>query len=134
MRIGNRANEGRAEMTVTLYLPDGRVLFTFGRPQIDHNDAFDAGRLRFEVLEPTQTLRTVYEGKRARAATTRSAMADPEQGLRREPRSDASPSTSSTTQWARCTAAPPSSRRESSAPADQQFAKAHYEQHMRVKR
>ena len=26
IRLGNRANEGRAEMTVTLYLPDGRVL------------------------------------------------------------------------------------------------------------
>ncbi len=31
VRLGNRANEGRAEMTVTLYLPDGRVLFGFER-------------------------------------------------------------------------------------------------------
>ena len=28
VRIGNRANEGHAEMTVTLYLPDGRVLLS----------------------------------------------------------------------------------------------------------
>ena len=28
VRLGNRANEGQAEMTVTLYLPDGRVLYT----------------------------------------------------------------------------------------------------------
>jgi len=53
VRLGNRANEGRAEMTTTLYLPDGRVLFTFGRPQISHNDAFDAGGMRFDVEEPT---------------------------------------------------------------------------------
>ena len=54
VRLGNRANEGRAEMTATLYLPDGRVLFTFARPQISHNDAFDAGGMRFDVEEPTQ--------------------------------------------------------------------------------
>jgi len=51
VRLGNRANEGQAEMTVTLYLPDGRVLFMFKRPDIDGNDAFDAGGLRFEVIE-----------------------------------------------------------------------------------
>mgnify|MGYP000314301725 FL=1 len=60
IRLGNRANEGQAEMTVTLYLPDGRVLFMFKRPEIKDNDNFDAGGCRFEVLEPTQTLRTVY--------------------------------------------------------------------------
>ena len=50
IRLGNRANEGQAEMTVCLYLADGRVLFSFKRAQISHNDAFDAGGLRFEVL------------------------------------------------------------------------------------
>ncbi len=43
IRIGNRPNEGRAEVTVTLYLPDGRVLFTFNRAAIEHNESFDAG-------------------------------------------------------------------------------------------
>ena len=33
-RCGNRANEGYAEMTVCLYLPDGRVGFMFKRPEI----------------------------------------------------------------------------------------------------
>ena len=42
-RLGNRANEGYAEMTTCLYLPDGRVAFMFDRPRIEHNDAFDAG-------------------------------------------------------------------------------------------
>ena len=66
-RIGNRANEGNAERTVCLYLPDGRVLFSFGRPKIANNDAFDAAGLRFEVEEPTQRHRTSFEGTAARA-------------------------------------------------------------------
>ena len=41
-RLANRANEGRGEMTVCLYLPDGRVGFMFQRPEVRDNDAFDA--------------------------------------------------------------------------------------------
>jgi len=52
LRLGNRANEGYAELTTCLYLPDGRVAFTFHRPEISTNDAFDAGGMRFEVTEP----------------------------------------------------------------------------------
>ena len=37
-RIGNRANEGYAEMTVCLYLPDGRVAFMFGWAVSPEND------------------------------------------------------------------------------------------------
>ena len=44
-RLGNRVNEGYAEMSVCIYLPDGRVGFMFGRPHIDTNDAMDAGIL-----------------------------------------------------------------------------------------
>ena len=32
-RIGNRPNEGYAEISVCLYLPDGRVGFMFGAPE-----------------------------------------------------------------------------------------------------
>ena len=35
VRIGNRPNEGHAEMSCCVYLPDGRVGFMFGRPKID---------------------------------------------------------------------------------------------------
>ena len=45
VRMGNRPNEGYAEMTVCLYLPDGRVGFMFKRPHIDGHDAHDAGGL-----------------------------------------------------------------------------------------
>jgi len=63
LRLGNRANEGYAEMTTCLYLPDGRVAFTYHRPKITTNDAFDAGGMRFEVLEPFERLRASYHGK-----------------------------------------------------------------------
>jgi len=62
-RCGNRANEGYAEMTVCVYLPDGRVAFMYKRPEISHNDAFDAGGIRFDVIEPFERLDVSYTGK-----------------------------------------------------------------------
>ncbi len=62
-RCGNRANEGYAEMTVCLYLPGGRVAFMYKRPEIDNNDAFDAGGITFDVLEPFKRLDVSYSGK-----------------------------------------------------------------------
>jgi hypothetical protein len=67
-RLGNRANEGRGEMTVCLYLPDGDgrpggpVAFMFQRPAVHTNDAFDAAGLRFDVVTPFEELRVRYEG------------------------------------------------------------------------
>ena len=63
LRLGNRANEGHAELTTCLYLPDGRVAFVYKRPEISNNDAFDAGGTKFEVVEPFKELRTTYTGK-----------------------------------------------------------------------
>jgi hypothetical protein len=63
LRMGNRPNEGYAEMTVCLYLPDGRVGFNFKRPHIDGHTAHDAGGLRFEVVAPYEKHRITYEGK-----------------------------------------------------------------------
>ena len=48
MRIGNRVNEGHAEMQVCLYLPDGRIACQFLRPDIARNDGFAAGGLRYD--------------------------------------------------------------------------------------
>ena len=52
MRLGNRVNEGYAELSVCLYLPDGRIACQFQRPSINSNDRFDAGGLSYEVIEP----------------------------------------------------------------------------------
>ncbi len=62
-RLGNRANEGTGEMTVCLYLPDGRVGFMFKRPEVTSNDAFDAAGMRFTVVEPFEELTVAYDGK-----------------------------------------------------------------------
>ena len=62
-RLGNRANEGKGEMTVCIYLPGGRVGFMFRRPEVLTNDAFDAAGLRFEVITPFEELRVSYSGK-----------------------------------------------------------------------
>jgi len=68
-RIGNRANEGYAEMTVCIYLPPDeahpkrRVGFMFKRPHIDNNDAFDAGGLTWTMVTPFEELKIDYTGK-----------------------------------------------------------------------
>ncbi len=63
VRLGNRVNEGRAEKSVCLYLPDGRVGFIYDRPHITSNDTHDAGGLRFEVVEPFVTHRIEFDGR-----------------------------------------------------------------------
>jgi len=62
-RLGNRPNEGYAEMTCCLYLPDGRIGFMYGKPKIENNDFFKAGGMSFEVIEPFKKLSIAYKGK-----------------------------------------------------------------------
>jgi hypothetical protein len=62
-RLGNRPNENYAEISVCLYLPDGRVGFIFNRPKIKDNAEMNAGGLRIEVVEPFKTLKVSYSGK-----------------------------------------------------------------------
>ncbi|HEX4741379.1 MAG TPA: hypothetical protein VH353_08620 [Caulobacteraceae bacterium] len=62
-RIGNRPNEGYAEISVCLYLPGGRIGFMFGRPRISGNTEMNAGGLKVEVVEPLKRLRVTYSGK-----------------------------------------------------------------------
>src|SRR6478672_13581320 len=57
LRLGNRANEGYAEMTVCVYLPDGRVGFMFGRPRITSNEVLEAGGLTWTMVRPFEELR-----------------------------------------------------------------------------
>ncbi len=63
MRLGNRVGEGYAELSVCLYLPDGRIACQFGRPPIATNARFDAGGLCYEVLEPLRRVRMTYDGE-----------------------------------------------------------------------
>ena len=86
LRLGNRPNEGYAEMTAVLFLPDGRVLFDFARPKISSNAAFDAGGTRFEVIEPTERLRTTYGGTPVMLREPRE-MVDPRRAFTANPKS-----------------------------------------------
>ena len=83
-RIGNRPNEGYAEVSVCLYLPDGRVVFTFGRPAISDNAAMNAGGLKIEVIEPFKRLKVSYTGK-ALVLARPLEMADPKKAWRENP-------------------------------------------------
>ena len=129
VRLGNRANEGNAEMTVCLYLADGRVLFSFKRAPIGHNDAFNAGGLEFSVIEPSEELRTVYSGGAAELVDPRS-MSDPAEAFknsqRRRLKLDLTHRASGPMYGSS------HSKTEETRDTEQQFGKAHYEQHMRV--
>jgi hypothetical protein len=84
VRIGNRANEGYAEMTVIVYQPDGSALFNYKRPPITSNDGWDAGGLKVEVLVPGERLRTTYDGSVVHLADPR-AMSDPGKAFKENP-------------------------------------------------
>lgn len=129
LRLGNRANEGYAEMTLTLYMPDGSVLFQFKRPEITNNDAMDAGGMRFEAIEPMEKLRTTYEGS-AVYLTEPAQMVDPREAFRNNPfrkvkvdllHESAGPVYGST------------GGNRKIVDASKEFGKAHYEQHMVVR-
>jgi hypothetical protein len=62
MRLGNRVNEGYAELSVCLYLPDGRIACQFLRPPITANDRFDAGGLSYAVIEPFRKVSMTFDG------------------------------------------------------------------------
>jgi hypothetical protein len=127
-RIGNRANEGNAERTVCLYLPDGRVLFSFGRPAISNNDAFDAGGLKFEVLEMTDRHRTTFDGNVVELREPRQ-MADPKAAFQNNPKKRVQ------FDLEHVAVGPLYGHKAEEKPgekAEEGFARAHFEQHMRV--
>ncbi len=84
LRIGNRANEGQAEMTVIVYNADGSALFNYKRPAITSNDGWNAGGLEVTVLVPGEKLRTRYEGSVVYLADPR-GMADPGKAFKENP-------------------------------------------------
>jgi len=128
LRLGNRANEGYAEMTLVVYQPDGSVLFQYKRPEVHSNDAMDAGGMKFEVIDPMEKLRTTYDGS-AVYLKEPAQMADPGAAFKNNP-------------WkkvrvdliheATAPAYGSSGSRHKVVDPEKEFAKAHYEQHMRV--
>ena len=132
-RLGNRANEGQAEMTTCLYLADGRVAFMYGRPKIADNKEMNAGGMRIDVVEPFRKLKVTYDGKACVMARPFD-MAEPAKAFRENPSLDCkveldyegvSPMYGG--EWVREDGEPIAIDPEKS------FAKAHYEQHMAAK-
>jgi hypothetical protein len=122
-RLGNRANEGYAEMTVCLYLPDGRVGFMFGRPTISSNDAFDAGGLTFGVVRPFEELVVRHRGDVVMLDDALE-MADPRRAFTENPRQSASADLTYTA-VSTMFGGEPETPHES---ASEEFARGHYEQ------
>lgn len=84
-RIGNRPNEGYAEVSVCLYLPDGRVGFAFARPSISGNTELKAGGLHIKVIEPLKRLQVTFDGDVLLLANPFD-MADPKKAYRENPK------------------------------------------------
>jgi hypothetical protein len=84
VRIGNRVNEGYAEMSNCWYLPDGRVAFMASRPKITSNREMNAGGLRFEILAPFERHHLGYQGKVCLLERP-FEMADPSRAFRENP-------------------------------------------------
>ncbi len=87
MRLGNRVNEGYAELSVCLYLADGRVACQFARPPITTNTAHNAGGLKYFVHTPLQHVEMQYRGE-VMVLADPNAMRDPKAAFASAPRRD----------------------------------------------
>lgn len=124
VRIGNRANEGYAEMTVIIWNPDGSALFNYAKPSISSNDGWNAGGLSVDVVVPAERVITRYEGE-ALYMTDPRVMHDPGRAFRENPRRDLLIDLTHE-------AVGPLYGHVGSPDDENQFARAHTEQHMRV--
>jgi hypothetical protein len=100
----------------------------YARPHIDSNDAFDAGGLRFEVVEPFKEQRLTYEGKVA-LLTDPLAMKDPKAAFTAAEHVDASVELAYrglSPMWG----GEPEFDEGEQRPTDSGFARGHYEQHV----
>lgn len=129
-RIGNRPNEGYAEMSCCLYLPDGRIGFMYLKPSIESNDEFNAGGMQIKVIEPFKELRVTYEGKVC-LLTNPDEMADPRAAFKNNPNV---PCKVDITFLGASPIFGGEKVNKDGTPfeekADESFARAHYEQHM----
>ncbi|AUM12619.1 DUF7064 domain-containing protein [Ketobacter alkanivorans] len=130
-RVGNRPNEGYAEMSFCFYLPNGKVAFMFQRPQIQNNDALDAGGMAFNILEPLKSLRLTYSGE-AVLLDNPQQMDNPKAAFTNNPKVSASAEITFTgfTPVYGGEALDENGNPIEEDP-DESFARAHYEQHMR---
>jgi hypothetical protein len=132
VRMGNRVNEGYAELTVCLYLPDGSVGFMFKRPKIETNAEHNAGGLRFEVLKPYEEHRITFDGKVC-VLTNPREMAEPREAFTQNPHvpctidlhlQNVGPAQGGEPEWEE-------GEQKPDLDPEKMFARGHTEQHMR---
>ncbi|MFP6806813.1 MAG: hypothetical protein VB957_06480 [Pseudomonadales bacterium] len=124
VRIGNRANEGYAEMTVILWNPDGSAYFNYAKPSITHNDGWNAGGLEIEIVKPAEIVRTTYSGSALFLKDPRD-MSDPGKAFRENPKQTLTIDLTHE-------AVGPMYGHIGEEKDGNNFARAHTEQHMRV--
>ncbi len=124
VRIGNRANEGYAEMTVIVWNPDGSALFNYAKPSITHNESWDAGGLKIEIIKPAEIVRTSYHGEALYLKDPR-AMSDPGKAFTENPKQELNIDLVHT-------AVGPLYGHVGKEGEGNDFARAHSEQHMKV--
>ena len=124
IRMGNRANEGYAEMTVIVFNADGTALFNYKKPDISDNDNWDAGGAKVEVIVPGEHIRTSYDGSLLHMAQPRD-MQEPGKAFKSNPFKKVE------LDLHHYGVGPMYGHVADDSEAND-FAKAHYEQHMRV--
>lgn len=124
VRIGNRANEGYAEMTAIVWNPDGSAVFNYAKPSITSNDGWHAGGLQIEVDEPGERIKTRFDGEAVFLQDPR-AMSDPGKAFKENPKQSLLIELTHD-------AVGPLYGHVGDPDDGNQFARAHSEQHMRV--
>ncbi|MCG8316290.1 MAG: hypothetical protein MI976_24025 [Pseudomonadales bacterium] len=129
-RVGNRPNEGYAEVSCCLYLPDGQVAFMFQRPEISNNDAIAAGGMAFTIVEPFKKLTLTHSGKVCLLKDP-TEMANPKEAFKNNPILDCEISINfrGIAPVYGGEAVDENGNPVEESP-DESFARAHYEQHM----
>lgn len=130
-RIGNRPNQGYAEVSCCIYLPSGEVGFIYSKAKQQEANLLSAAGLRFTIHEAFKRIDLEYTGpiyilKRGED------MEDPKRAFSESPQVDCSVRIEFNS------VAPPHGGElldDDGKPFDegegQQFARAHYDQHMR---
>jgi hypothetical protein len=131
MRLGNRVNEGYAELSVCAYLPDGRVACQFARPEIAGNDGFDAGGLRYEVHEPLKRVGMSYTGELL-LLDDPGALRDPKRMYETAPRVEGEMRLDATALVALHGGEPTAPRYQDRMMYGPQFSRGHFNQHIAV--
>lgn len=130
MRVGNRVNEGYAELSLCIYLPDGKIACAFARPPITSNAEFNAGGLKLATTIPFERATAEFDGEVL-------LLDDPE--LLRDPKRmyEVAPRVQGKLSWELTTVSPVHGG-EPTSPGQptmygREFSLGHFNQHTRVK-